>query len=71
MTRDYGLEAHQAAEKHLEACDYALHVEIDGEAPDFPETAGPYCGCETCIVREVLFAAWPILLEAARAEVGQ
>lgn len=52
---DFGMEAQQAAEDRLEA--YFLD---DGE-----------CGCPTCIVREVLTAAWPILLEAARAEVAQ
>ena len=35
----------------------------DGEEIDFPETAGPFCGCDVCIVREVLWAAWPIFEE--------
>jgi len=85
MTRDFGLEAHQAAEAHLHACQAALDYEDYGdyyadldedsdgedvELPDYPEDmAGPYCGCQTCMVREVLHAAWPILLEAARAEL--
>lgn len=27
------------------------------------------CGCDTCVVREILEAAWPHLLELARQEV--
>jgi len=41
---DVGLRAHMAAEERLEAA---------MEDPDFD-------GCITCIVREVLTAAWPI-----------
>lgn len=66
--RDYGLEAHQAAEQHLEACWEAMHAENEGEVVDWPVTAGPFCGCMTCEVREVLHAAWPLMLEAAREE---
>jgi len=25
-----------------------------------------HCGCDACVVREVLYAAWPILREAAQ-----
>lgn len=28
------------------------------------------CGCDTCIVREILEAAWPLMLELARNEVA-
>lgn len=69
MIRDFGLEAHQAAEAHLEQCWAALADEEgpgDEEIP-WPETAGPFCGCETCVIREALHAAWPIFVEAARA----
>lgn len=71
MTRDYGIEAQAAAEAHLEACFTALFEESEDGTPQWPETAAPFCGCETCTVREVLHAAWPILLEAARAEVAR
>lgn len=74
--RDYGYEAQQAAEKHLDAI-YAAQEATDEadengiEPPEWPPTAGPWCGgCDTCMVRETLFAAWPILLEAARAEIA-
>lgn len=61
---DSGVLAQQAAEAHLEACWAYEHGETD-EAPDF---AGPFCGCETCQVREVLHAAWPILKQGVMAE---
>lgn len=71
VVRDFALEAHQAALQHLAACQAAEEIEQAGGTPeDWPDTAGPYCGCDTCCVRETLFAAWPLLLEAARQEVA-
>ena len=81
VTRDYGAEAQAAAETHLHACEDALAAEeayLDGVStvipgsrsgggPRWPETANHYCGCETCQVREILYAAWPILVEAVKA----
>lgn len=64
--RDYGLEAQQAAEAHLAAIwEYELADEGHPDVP-IPDFAAPFCGCDTCIVREVLHAAWPIIMEAAR-----
>ena len=41
-------------------------VEVDDELLD--QLAGPVCeGCQTCTIREILDAAWPILLEGARS----
>ena len=41
--------------------------EIDGiESP----AMAPWCGCPTCVVREVLDAAWPHFMAAAREEVA-
>jgi len=57
---DHALAAQQAAEEHLTAC----WDSVDDEAPEpetFPETLGPFCGCLTCEVREVLHAAYPHL----------
>ena len=77
--RDFGLEAHEAAEKHLRIVqDWNDHWEehfgdecdCPGGPPPEPDMAGPFCGCETCVIRETLHAAWPILLEAAKAEVS-
>jgi hypothetical protein len=67
---DYGLEAQKAAELHLAACNESLWGGEDSEAlerGEWPETpaSAPFCGCDTCIVREVLHAAWPLLLQAA------
>ncbi len=68
--RDYGYEAQQAAEKHLEAIEAAEDAADGTDNVAYPETAGPWCGCTTCTVRETLYAAWPIMLEAARAEIA-
>lgn len=74
---DHGQEAQRAAEAHLEALDMALEAEyqIDvDQATDereghpeveWPDSAGPYCGCQTCVIRETLWAAWPHLRQAA------
>lgn len=62
--RDFGFEAQAAAEAHLCACHEALSADEDGEDIESPASA-PFCGCETCEVREVLFAAWPFLKLAA------
>lgn len=68
--RDYGYEAQQAAEKHLAAIYAAEEAAEEGGDEAWPATAGPWCGCDTCMVRETLYAAWPILLEAARAQIA-
>jgi hypothetical protein len=62
-------EVQRAAEERLAACNEALWADDAGEEYDGPYPAvGPYCGCDTCVVREVLDAAWPIMLQAAREE---
>jgi len=71
ITNDPGVRAQRAAEAHLVACWEAFHAydELgveEGEGPEDPSSA-PFCGCETCVVREVLYAAWPILRDAALA----
>ena len=60
---DWAVEAQRRAEEHLAACEEALHDEL----PESPATA-PYCGCDTCMVREVLAAAWEALQEGVKAE---
>lgn len=63
---DHGHEAQKAAEAHLAGLDECLFQESEnGDQPDWPESAGPYCGCQTCIVREILWAGWPHLRMAA------
>lgn len=67
---DYGHQAHAAAERHLNACHAAMYAEEDGE-PDVENPAiAPFCGCQTCVVREALHAAWPIIQQAVRDEAG-
>lgn len=53
---DVGIRAHDAAVAHLDLCFESL----DDESVEI-ETMAPFCGCSDCIVREVLYAAWPIL----------
>jgi hypothetical protein len=65
---DYAKLAQDAAERRLDALD---QLEFDGTPlPDDIEVLAPYCGCRTCLVREVLDAAWPHLLALARDEVA-
>ena len=69
----------EVAEVHLDAC-YADMWEQDqlGEGEEgeefFPEgeiqQAGPFCGCNTCVVREVLHASYETLIKAAEHEVN-
>lgn len=66
---DFGIVAQKAAEAHLQACMDALDAEQDGDEIQSPASA-PFCGCDTCCVREVLFAAWPFLLKEAGQELG-
>lgn len=61
---DWGVVAQRAAEEHLLACYAAMHSLDEGVEVEDP-AVGPFCGCETCEVREVLHAAWPILRVAA------
>lgn len=69
---DYEQAAQRAAEQHLAACQEWMWAEEEGgeslerECP----SVGPFCGCDTCIVREILWAAWPHLLALAREEVA-
>jgi hypothetical protein len=59
--------ASDAAEEHLSLCFESLDdpsVQI--------ETAGPFCGCNTCVVREVIAKSWPYmrLLAIVESEDG-
>lgn len=73
--RDAGREAQAAAEAHLAAC-WEAHDAWEESDPDdegLPESPAvdAFCGCSTCEVREVLAAAWPILLRDAATLAGQ
>jgi hypothetical protein len=71
---DHEAAAQKAAEERLAYCNAQLYedeIEDGNELPapgEGQEPCGPFCGCDTCIVREVLDAAWPHLLELAREE---
>lgn len=53
---DHWAEAHKVASEHLEQC----HLAFMSEDEDDPSCA-PFCGCVTCEVREVLYAAYDLL----------
>lgn len=68
VKEDIGIRAQRAAELHLAACMEALSEweELeDGSIIEIESPASaPFCGCDTCIVREVLWAGWSIMEEA-------
>ena len=72
--RDWGYHAQKVAAAHLDACnEWQAYYEEGGKEggnppPRVPDPAiGPYCGCDTCIVRETLAAAWPVIEAAIRS----
>jgi hypothetical protein len=61
---DHNLAIQQSAEAHMEAVWAAFYADEEAEPGDaeVPSPAvGPFCGCETCVVREVLAGAWPAI----------
>lgn len=72
MSRSLEEEAQRRGEEALEATYRAAYdyEDQDDEALGY-EFAGPVCDgpCHTCIVREILAAAWDPMLELARQEV--
>lgn len=65
-------EAQRAAERRLMDVNDRFGREMDDDetAWDDFDGAAPYCGCETCLVREILSAAWPHLERAALLDAG-
>ena len=53
-------QAQDAAEKRLMEAWDNWNDENDGAT-----LTGPFCGCDTCVVREILHAAWPHLYRLA------
>lgn len=73
----YAMRAHQAAEERLEAAFLVLAAEEDDEPiePAVVEAAAgqlsaPFCGCTTCLIREVLDAAYPHIARLVTAAVS-
>jgi hypothetical protein len=72
LADDFGVQAQQAAEEHLAACWSHFRAE---EFDDIPEDAvspavGAFDGCQTCEIREVLYASIPFL-QAGFARDGE
>ena len=65
---DLFLEAHKAAERHLENCWAWLAWTENGEEGEPPleedPAFEPFDGCMTCEIREALMAAMPMLQAA-------
>lgn len=62
--------AQRAAEMRLAAASDMLFHDEEGEPdgldhPEWDEVSAPFCGCDTCIVREIIDAAWPYLRQLA------
>ena len=69
--KDVGLLAQDAAEAHLKAiweAEEAADETGDYSSMESP-AVGPWDGCETCVVREVLYAAWPFFESDAIARL--
>lgn len=59
------------AERHLDDCMEAMYaLEEDPTANVSDPAYGPFCGCDTCVVREVLSICWDEMLIEARREVA-
>ena len=58
------------AEQHLVSCYEVLHAEEDDYLPEDENFSpfGPFCGCETCVVREIVTSVWDQLVEAVNSE---
>ena len=56
------VDVQRICEAHLAACQEALWAEENGERPIESPAIGAFCGCDTCVVREVLWAGWNHLL---------
>ena len=52
-------ELQKLCEAHLDACQEAMWDEDENESWDKESPSfGPFCGCTTCVVREVLAVAF-------------
>lgn len=59
-------QVHHKAKDHLYRCAEVLWDEESGEDTEIESPAfAPFCGCDDCIVREVLMTAWTELIAGA------
>ena len=63
---DFEQRVQRKAEAHLTACEEAFYDEESDEHPWY----GPYDGCQTCVVREVLMSVWDDFKDEARREIA-
>ena len=57
--------AQRAGEQRLNIAMEVVYAEFDDEVDGESEISAPFCGCTTCVVREILDAAWPHMYEMA------
>ena len=59
--------AQHVAEARLAAAYESLWQEEAGvyDTPELDQLSGPFCGCDACVVCEVIDAAWPYLKKLA------
>jgi hypothetical protein len=63
-TRDFEAQVQRKAEAHLDECFEALYEGDDtGTFENDSPAFAPFCGCTTCIVREVLMSVWDDLVD--------
>lgn len=63
--RELERRAQQIAEMRIAAAHASLDEDDEFSPVAEVDLAGPYCGCTTCDVREILDAAWPYLQRLA------
>lgn len=70
LLEDFGVQAQQAAEEHIANCWSWLRADETDESEGDSPAIGPFCGCTTCEVREILYASLPFL-QAGFARDGE
>jgi predicted Fe-S protein YdhL (DUF1289 family) len=68
MTDTFDERVQHAAEDHLNACLEALDA-YDANVQVNNPAYGPFCGCNTCVVREILSVTWDLMEAEARRRV--
>jgi len=64
---DFAVRVQRKAEEHLSRCWEAEDEPTEVESPAY----APFCGCQTCIVREVLMVCWDEMFEEARRAAAE
>ena len=69
---EFEARVQRKAEDHLTACFEALELrETDADAEIEDPAYGPFCGCTTCLVREVLSVCWDEMLAEAKHQTEE